>query len=236
MIRTIFGILYIIFILGTVSVLAFLKATHHHRSVSTDRIKIALIDTGINYEFFPQEFVCGEFDLTGSDIGDHVGHGTLMAGLITKGLDVNKYCLVIIKWFNRYSSSTDRVEEALGIARSEHVSFVNLSMEGDVPSIAEQNHISALLDAGAKVSVAAGNHHKDLSVMCDVFPACYDKHPNFYVVGSIGANGKIASHSNFGGPVNAFADGVDQCYRGGCSSGTSAATANWTNHLVKEGK
>ena len=198
------------------------------------RTKIAIVDTGIDLSrnLALMAFLCHQeqADFTSSTLLDTSGHGTTMAGLITQGLDSSKYCISILKVWDRGGNAC-RIVKALNTAMSYNVSYVNISMSGDEYSFSERQVIEAPVAKGVVVTMAAGNEGQNLDRKCQVFPACYSI-KGAYVVGAL-EHGTTAGYSNYGQTVNAWAPGSNQCVNGWCVSGTSAATANFLNYLIK---
>jgi subtilisin family serine protease len=197
---------------------------------SDHRDKVVVIDTGINRSEFNPRYKCadGDIDLTGEGIHDYIGHGTNVAGLISKHMDYNKECLIAIKAFPTGLWNWHLVT-ALKLARQLEAKFVNMSYGGISTNFAEEKAISELLSSGADVMTSAGNNRLDLSKNCVCYPACYKfKSDHWHVVGATDL-----FESNFNGPVNELAKGNNQCYRKICMSGTSQACANVTGRIIE---
>jgi len=208
-------------------------------AVVDHRIRIAVIDSGINITPEIKPFMCvnGEEDMTGAGPKDTHGHGTNIAHLIARNLDPTKHCLVSIKYFQTglYSVYNLQYEiQAFKRAVAIGSKYINLSSGGGEPSAEEISIIKKALSKNIRVIVAAGNEGQDLSMNCNYFPACSVKDDNFYVVGNKYLDGRMVPSSNFNGPVRAYRTGVD-CKAGGCTmSGTSQSTAIFTGELVKQ--
>jgi len=191
-----------------------------------DRKIVAIVDTG--YSPIYEKYLCQGYpliDVTGTGPYDHHGHGTNVAGLILKGLNPKKHCLVFIKLYD--PSAVDLklmyVEELVNIKPD----YVNMSFEGNGYSVKEYRGLKYLADRGTKLIVAAGNEAIDLGKSCRIYPACHNIINNFYVVGT------TDYYSNYGGPVKYKAQGTNQCAGGPCLTGTSQATANFTANLLR---
>jgi hypothetical protein len=201
------------------------------------RTQIAVIDTGYP-KIQQQAWLCksGHMDFTKSgDIADRHGHGTNVSYLITQQLSPSDYCLVIVKWCDKYCDGNALVR-AIEYAATLPVQYVNISA-GGIGAILEENlAVEKMLKKGMKVVVAAGNFSQNLDQSCNYFPACYNiKHENFYVVGAYETLGKPAKFSNYGFRVRVWADGVDEGKGSGYEmDGTSQATANYTNELLRK--
>jgi hypothetical protein len=220
-------LILLIVVLFTVSVLS--KET---------RQQVVVMDTGIVLDKQSIPYMCteGHIDLTGTGLVDNLGHGTNVAGLIAKGMDLKKHCLVIIKYYNTEENPTSgqNVGEVLDRAWDHlltlNASYVNMSFTGEFYVHKEFKTIRTLLDRGVYVSVAAGNEGKDLTNNCLYYPGCYGfKSKTFFVVSSLDG-----TFGNRNGPVNVYEWGVNQKgLFGPTATGTSQATANWTANLLR---
>jgi len=209
-------------------------------SIAADpRIKVAVVDTGILISKEIAPYICtdGHKDHTRTDLMDRHGHGTNVAHLIAQSLDPTRHCLVIIKWLD--SSTPDilaafYLQQAIYYAAHSDVKYINVSAGGQANFARERKSIEYAVKRGIRVVVASGNDHANLDIDCIYFPACYSiMNSNFYVVGALDKDGKRAWFSNYGGPINAFAPGVNQSWKTEIiMSGTSQATAVYTGWLA----
>lgn len=201
------------------------------------RIKIAVIDTGLDLDLYhAHNMLCnsGSKSFVDDDpLKDAAGnkHGTNVAGLVSKDLDVTKYCLIILKVYNSRGDIPYKLPaEAITYAIEQKVRFINLSIAAPGYIDHEFRIINLAIRHGIKISVAAGNKHSDLDTLCDVYPACYSvKSKYFHVVGSSTYLNK--EYSNYGGPVKYVEDGSGVGIPR--LSGTSQATAIHTNKLIR---
>lgn|GEM_PF-1462004 len=165
---------------------------------------------------------------------DSNGHGTNIAGIITKFAGKGDYCLVIIKYYSKNlknNESIDSSNAALRHALNLKLDMINYSSEGAQTNYKEQKIIARLLGNGVTIVSAAGNSGVDLT-LSDVFPASYDK--RIIVVGALGLNGKKMFTSNYGTPVTRWEIGENVK---GCNirlTGTSQATAVATGKVLNE--
>lgn len=194
-----------------------------------------LIDTGLNITEKNVDYLCQKdhFDLTGTGLADRYGHGTMMFNLIVKNIDHSKNCITIIKWCDKCLAYVDhnlkeKLVKASEIARDLKPKFVNMSYVGSLYSNEEKNNIQIAIDSGTMFSVAAGNEGKELNIGCDNYPACYFVNPQFHVLGALFAPEMRAPYSNYGNQVTHWE--IIQDVHGG----TSSATANHTNKLIRE--
>lgn len=195
------------------------------------RTKIGIIDTGLEISKEIKPYICedGLKDFTNTGTHDYIGHGTNIAGLITKDLPSDKYCIVVIKFAVDYSFATMQAyTQALAFAAKIKVKFLNLSLSGATPNQLEKSILIKMGLANTIISVAAGNDSLDLSKECKAFPACYGLEvKNMYVVSA-----KDVTQANIKGPVNSYQKGLNVCASGICLTGTSQATAVFLNKLI----
>lgn len=199
-----------------------------------NRTRVAIIDTGVDFST-AGPFMCkdGHKDFTGKGLTDAEGHGTNIAGIITRNMNRNTHCIQVLKWYHNGEKDKPevvraRVLSALKRALEYKAKYVNLSMSGTLNSVEEYTAIYDLLESGAKVFVAAGNDGQNLNMKCDIYPACYHIHnPNFYVVANYNN-----SSSNFANWVK-WEDGNNVEGFGHVSSGTSQATAVFLSKKLK---
>lgn len=230
-------LLIALFITGSMCAILFVCATGFSKyaySGQGTRIKIAVIDSGINSSAL-KPYLCdgGHIDLTGNTLTDVVGHGTNVTSIIVKNLNPKTHCIVIIKWFHNDKAHLSAVSPAITKAIEDKVSYINMSLSGYAYDAQEFYSIQKALDLGIVVVVAAGNNGKNLGVKCDIYPACYPiNNKNYYVVANFVDDVRFDS-SNFGGPVNAFENGVNINAGGYVMTGTSQAAAKFMNDLLK---
>jgi subtilisin family serine protease len=199
-------------------------------SLAQDKVKVAIIDTGLDLKYANQANLCrGEHkDLTGEGLSDIHGHGTNITGLIVKGVDSSKYCIVIIKAYAFKGQKTrpkGYITEALKYAYKINANIINLSGGGFYPIAEEKQIVKKILDAKITLVVAAGNNNENLTFNCIYYPACYDS--RIYVIGN------IQNDTNYGKIVDTYYDGVNKTGFGITLTGTSQSTAIFTNKLLK---
>lgn len=196
-------------------------------------IKVAVIDTGVGNN--PQN-LCpkGHKDFTNTSLTSENSHGPNISGLINDQVKSNKYCQVILKFWDNGSevSGTHASIEALKEAISQRVDFINYSAGGKGFNSTEYALIEQALDMGITVVAAAGNEGQNLDDKCDFYPACYDK--RIVVVGNLNEDGTKNPTSNYGYRVTNFIVGTNRCANSICLSGTSQATAIMTGHLISQ--
>lgn len=188
------------------------------------RRRVVVIDTGI--DSLARNGLCkdGHKDFTGTGLADNLDHGTEVVRILLEKMNVGKYCITIVKWAN------NREENYSGkylADVSEYVSslfpvFVNMSMNGNTYVLDEETYIQNMVSSGTRFFVSAGNNSQDLTLRCNVYPACYNITNAFNVVGAEDQYGYRLTSSNYAGPVNEMELGV-HFYGGKVYSGTSFA-------------
>lgn len=222
--------------------LTFIILAAFHSEAKT--IKVAVIDTGFNFSFKqykhfklakPKLCKSGHKDFTSSSLTDVNGHGSNIASIIAKGNSKSDYCLLILKYYSKETEniSLDIELEAIQYAISQKVDIINLSIAGYAYSKEECNLIKKALDKGIRIVAAAGNEGFDLS-KTKVYPAMCDRRVKIVM-----NYDKTTRHntSNYGNNL-LMEQGTNQY---GVSSkelpefrtGTSQATANYTNKLIR---
>lgn len=217
-------------------------------TTTENRIRIAVIDTGVNVSFANALYICKDGNINITDdtdiVADSIGHGTNIVSLLIVGLNPRHYCIEVIKYCKICKPS-----EGINISRAIHLaynaSYINMSFEGSSVSDLEYRALAGAINRGIKVAVAAGNDGLNLDTKCSIFPACYAfNNSNFHVVGS--STGALflskpknyfvyRKYSNYGNVVKYLEDGTEQGVP--CMTGTSQSTAihlnKWVRGLVK---
>lgn len=158
--------------------------SYTYTSSTDSRIKIALIDTGVNIQ---KEYLCkgGHRDFTGRGLKDVETHGSVIANIISKSVDPKKHCFINIKWWHSKYIKNENYYYILKAAIDSGASLINMSLSGSFYSEVEETLMRKALKRGIIIVVAAGNEGKNLDANCNIYPACYDiKHKNYYVVGN----------------------------------------------------
>lgn len=193
------------------------------------RTAIAIIDTGITANINYNKLCSHSKDFTKTSLLDKDGHGSNVAGIIEKDVDFKTHCLLILK----IDTTPKTYVKALEYAVASKAKFINISLVGRHPIVYEIELLRQALHQGSLISVAAGNESTNLSKDCSFYPACYTFYSeNYFIVASVNKKGEISSYSNFGGPANVYFVGEKLVGNGIVMSGTSQATASWTNTLI----
>jgi len=200
--------------------------------------KIAIMDTGINYNSIDQHLnVCvdGIHDFTGTGIQDNIGHGSNIAAIISKDLDEGyDYCLLILKWFDKKNKFNNMIsyEKALKyISSDKSINIVNMSLSGSGFDYNEKLLLTRILENDTIINVAAGNDGANLDKNCNSYPACYDS--RLVVIGNIEESGIRNKSSNYGKIIDFWKIGTNITEAGVTMSGTSQSCAVQTNIEIK---
>lgn len=212
--------------------------------LSFAQIKVAILDTGLDLNdsrLKPYLCASGHKDFTHTDMKDRIGHGTHIAGLITKFAGASeKYCLVIYKTMDpktrmRSGGYVSYIAEAFKEAIANDISVVNFSGGGPEPSLFEWVSIRRALQQNIIIVVAAGNEGSNLAQQ-EFFPASYG-FGRMVVVGNLNQNHLPNPSSNYGCVVNKWEVGTNiystlPNKKYGAMTGTSQATAITTGKIV----
>lgn len=151
-------------------------------------LTVAVIDTGIDAsnpklcKFGHKSFI------DNLPLVDNHGHGTHVAGLITREAGDLDYCLVSIKYYSDRNTGKQNLANLVAALRyliNIKVDYINYS--GGGPEFDEQEYlvVKEALKRGIKIFAAAGNENSNLDSRCDYYPACYDKRivmvGNYYI-------------------------------------------------------
>ncbi len=202
-----------------------------------NRAIISIVDTGISITDKVYPYLCRlpHTDLTGKGaMRDVNGHGSMVADVITSGLDPREYCIQVIKWVHGETGTPGNLGKAMKIAADSAPRIINVSASGLAPrNPLELQAVQFALSRKITLVIAAGNEHLNLSAACDAYPACYPVVSDFFRVVADYLSGYKAPYTNYGGPVTDTEDGrwrfADQDW-----SGTSVAAAKLTNRIAKQ--
>ena len=187
-------------------------------------------------------------------IGDRIGHGTHIAGIIVsqsknlkavRGIEsVGRHApvkIMVLKFFDQGASGEkvlSATSKAIEYATKMKANFINYSAGGRTSSTAEYRALLKAKNANIAVIAAAGNEHTDNDLF-PFFPASYQL-SNITAVAATDQDGKLLSTSNFGKrTVLEQAPGKDIWSslpngRMGKMTGTSQATAAITAKMILE--
>lgn len=182
-------------------------------------ITVAVLDTGISYTnpLFAGKLVPGynfidnnadaddlpgQIDSSGNHIPDEaVGHGTFIAGLITRLAPDAKLMPVKILDSDGHGNEWALIE-GLHFALDHGAKVINVSLSEIDYSPMVQDAITWAWNAGAVIVASAGNQNSEQPQ----FPAAYT---NVISVAGVGGDGTKAPFSNFGATVDVSAPAVD---------------------------
>ncbi len=208
-----------------------IKVNKVEKSQKVDKIKVAILDSGIDY--------ANDIDIKESinfvDNGevsplyvDITGHGSSVAGIIAakdnaEGItginpDVELYSAKILD--DKNTAPISRVIEGIYWAIDKKVDIINLSFGTEVDSVALQTAIRDAYGKGILLIAAAGNHADKIE-----YPAAYEE---VMAVGSVSGDGSISDFSANGECMEIVAPGEKITSTGGFGgvvvcSGTSMA-------------
>jgi subtilisin family serine protease len=194
------------------------------------QILIAVIDTGVQADHPDlQPGMAGNYDLYDGRYPneDPVGHGTLVAGIISAQGNNHAFGsglawrtkLLSYRVGDRRGISCQASANAIRDATDRGARVINLSFGNSVSCETLAQAIAYALQKGAVIVAAAGNDGSDKLQ----YPSAY---PGVISVAAAGKLGKPTSFSNYGAGLTLVAPGVDICNttssgRFGCDSGTS---------------
>jgi len=199
-----------------------------------DRIKIAVVDTGISFKQSISNYSCRDGHKTYVDdsIYRTHRHGENIISIIAKSVNPKTHCIQSFKVYNTGMSGKSELAASTkalkDISKDYKIRYLNVSMGGPEPDYREKTYYKRLLLRGVTITVAAGNEGNDLDKKCDYFPACYKKELDFYNFHVV--QSKLAS-TNYGSITTDTFRG----YRAGTPalSGTSQASAQKMAWILK---
>jgi hypothetical protein len=173
-----------------------------------------------------------------------IDHGTHILGLISgrapddRLWGLNPFAKVVaieVPDLSRDENAEDFKKEVIDLIDDREPKIINMSWGGYGPSSNGYDPLEKVMQASYSANIlvvtAAGNERRNLSLICDVRPACYDL-PNVLAVAALddGRPPKLMDDTNYGSRVHIAAPG-DKIYstvtRGsfGTMSGSSQAAA-----------
>ncbi|HEV7196805.1 MAG TPA: S8 family serine peptidase, partial [Pedococcus sp.] len=182
-----------------------------HRGDAT--VTIAVVDSGVDVS---HPDLAGRVSATynavthGTDVTDHLGHGTFVAGVAAATADnaigIAGASMGASVMAVKVADASDQIwtdNEAAGIiwATDNGAKVINLSLGSDTPSQVESDAIAYAVGKGVLVVAAAGNQ----PVTSMSYPAAY---PNVVAVGATDAAGHCATFSQHGAWVSVGAPGT----------------------------
>lgn len=216
------------------NIILLLFSIYSTTSFGENRIKVAVIDTGIGYFQSMEDFSCKNSHKSHIDqsIYDDHRHGTNIVSIIGESINPKTHCVESHRvWSQRIDGAISIVATILAlesILKDSNTKYVNISMNGLGSNVNERLLLQKLLNKGVIITVAAGNEGSNLNIACNAFPACYGEyfnHKNFHVVKS------SLPSSNFGRVITDSYSG----YKVGTPalSGTSQASAQAMSNILK---
>jgi subtilisin family serine protease len=208
----------------------------------TSPLRIAIVDTGLNLNdprFKDHLCYTGHKDFTETGLEDTDGHGTFVAGLITKYAMEGNYCLLIYKYYEDKTPgyiTLQREVKAFEEAVKNGAKIVNFSAGGE--EFDEDEYLAVNDHPDVTFVVAAGNESKNIDTEEGHFyPASYHT-VNTVIVGNVLETGSVAPYSNWSnkkmfwevGDVNSTLPNNKE----GRMRGTSFSAAVKTGKLIRE--
>ena len=179
--------------------------------IEDDYILVAVLDSGVDtdHELLKDRLVECNVNMSGSGnlntAEDDYGHGTHVAGIIVN----NTLSNVKIKPYkvlnNEGKGSLSTIALALDMAVLDGAEVINISISGRSVSPTMTNSVNNAVANDVNVVVAAGNSGLDLNKNY-VSPACIE---SAITVSATDKNDNLASFSNYNGPIDIAAPGVD---------------------------
>lgn len=174
-------------------------------------VTVAVIDTGVDSDHFllKGRLTDGyDFGENNTSPEDAIGHGTYMSGIIadcTK--NVSSIKIMPLKVAGADGTLTTEAEcKAIHYAVENGAKVINMSFAANLSEDhAIDEAINYAVSQGVTVVVAAGNDHKDASLMC---PAHVK---SAITVAALDKSGHLANYSNYGNVIDFAAPGSYVC-------------------------
>lgn len=179
--------------------------------IKDDYVLVAVIDSGadLDHDMLKDRLVESDVNLSSTGIvgsaEDDYGHGTHVAGIVASNTLTN----VKIKPYKVLNEdgkgSLTSIALAVDMAVEDGADVINLSLTADGENKTLTDAINNAVANDINVVVAAGNSSYDLDYK-KVTPACIE---SAITVSAIDQNDNIASFSNYDGPIDIAAPGVN---------------------------
>jgi subtilisin family serine protease len=226
-----------------------------------DMVKIAIVDTGIDMKSNWEQLkltpkVCGSWnfvtkkvvdgkEVDNLDVSDEHGHGTHIAGIVTKFAGTAPTCLYIMKYYNSKGLDADNLKNTIKSFKKAvelNVDIINYSGGGIARSDEECAVLKEALDKGIIVVAAAGNErsdvitHKYWPAMCDsrivAVTATYaDGEKTLPSSNTSSDESKVLLYKEIGNDVLSTLPGGLYGYMTGTSQAAATMTGKLANHL-----
>lgn len=194
---------------------------------ANEPLKVAIIDAGFVSKELENQKPCDNqiYRFETSQLSQRQkDHGTSIANIIAKDNEKRNYCVYYMIGITTINATIN----AIKLAIQKKVKIINYSGGGNEFTWAEYSAVVDFLNTGGIFVVAAGNEKRDLNVICNYYPACYD--PRISIVTN------IYSYSNrHRRAVVMGRDGREIAFSNGkILKGTSQSTAYFTGELIRK--
>lgn len=198
------------------------------------------VDTGVDLSHKQIRQHVNILEWVKEDYIDRNGHGTHIAGIILKDT-CPEVELISCKYYDDVTlgHNLDNTIKCFKQALNQHIDIINYSSTGTTNSQEEFDVLTQLSNRGTQIVVSMGNDGIDISKEGnDKYPAKYDIE-NIVPVGNLTQDGHRNSSSNYGLSREVWMVGTEiystlPYNQFGYMTGTSQATAAYTNKLLKD--
>ena len=181
------------------------------QKIQDDYVLVAVLDSGADtdHELLADRLVDSDINLSSTGARDSVeddyGHGTHVSGIIVNNT-LSNVKIKPYKVLNELGSgSLSAISLAIDMAVADGADIINLSLSADGESQTMTDSIDNAVANDVNVVVAAGNKKTDLSKKY-ITPACVE---SAITVSATDKDDNLASFSNYNGPIDIAAPGVD---------------------------
>lgn len=184
--------------------------------INDDYVLVAVIDSGVDtdHEYFENRLIYSDYNGSSSgernSVEDDYGHGTHVAGIIV-GNTLDNVKIKPYKVLNDVGNgSLSSIAVAVDLAVADGADIINMSLSAQNKSQTMIDSVNNAVANDVNVVAAAGNKSADLDNVY-ITPACIE---SAITVSATDKNDKLASFSNYDGPIDIAAPGqnIKSCY------------------------